>query len=171
MERHQFPELARAAVEHYVLTGQRLSAPVPLPMGAEVRAATFVSLHTADGSLRGCVGTIQPVEGNVALEIIRNGIAAATRDPRFTPVRANELARLQYSVDVLGELEQIGSAGELDPKRYGVIVARGPRRGLLLPDLEGVDSAQVQLAIALEKAGIQSGEPYQLLRFEVRRYA
>ena len=171
MERHLFPDLARAAVEEYVLTGRQLCAPDPLPPGADVRAATFVSLHITDGSLRGCVGTIEPVTGNLALEIIRNGIAAATRDPRFSPVRADELSGLHYSVDVLSEPEAIDAQSELDPIRYGVIVSRGSRRGLLLPALDGVDTASIQLAIALAKAGIQSDEPYRLMRFEVRRFA
>src|SRR5207302_8814623 len=119
------------------------------------RAAVFVSLHLKDGSLRGCIGTVQPVEENRAREIIRNAISAATRDPRFLPVRPDELALLDYSVDVLSAPEPIASIHQLDPKRFGVIVEKGWRRGLLLPDIEGVKTPELQVTIALDKGGIQ----------------
>jgi AmmeMemoRadiSam system protein A len=134
-----------------------------------LRAGTFVSLHK-DGRLRGCIGTIQPVRSCVAEEIADNAISAATRDPRFSPVRPEELDSLEISVDVLSEPESISSKSELDVKRYGVIVTSGHRRGLLLPDLDGVDTVDEQLAIAKKKAGIREGEPCSLQRFEVVRH-
>lgn len=144
----------------------------PQELGEEMamHAGTFVSLHSRDGSLRGCIGTIEPTQPNVAKEVIHNAISAATRDPRFPPVQIAELDGLDISVDVLTPPEPIESVDELDPHRYGVIVESGWRRGLLLPDLEGVDTAEVQVDIARCKAGIQRGEPVRLHRFEVKRY-
>ena len=130
----------------------------------------FVSLHKY-GELRGCIGTISPVQESIADEIIANGISACSRDPRFSRVRADELDALSYSVDVLGEAEPIESTAQLDPKRYGVIVTKGYRRGLLLPDLEGVDSVEYQVAIAKQKAGIDPRDTNVALeRFEVVRH-
>jgi len=106
----------------------------------------------------------------VSEEIIRNAVCACTEDPRFDPVRPEELESLEYSVDILGESESVASSGELDPKEYGVIVTSGFRRGLLLPDLEGVDTVEAQLAIACRKAGIAPDEPYAIRRFRVTRY-
>jgi AmmeMemoRadiSam system protein A len=170
MTEHALPELARAAVERLVRLGQVLETPQPLPGEMQGRAGVFVSIHLRDGRLRGCIGTIQPLEDNLALEVIRNAVAAASRDPRFQPIAAGELPALEYSVDVLGEAEKISSVGELDPGKYGVIVERGRRRGLLLPAIEGVKDAAMQLALVLEKAGILPTEEYQLYRFEVKRY-
>jgi AmmeMemoRadiSam system protein A len=122
--------------------------------------------------LRGCIGTIEPTQANVALEVIQNAISAATQDPRFPPIVPEELADLDIKVDVLGEPEPVDGLEELDPKRYGVIVksARDWRRGLLLPDLEGVDTVESQVDIARRKAGIRPDEPIELYRFEVVRY-
>jgi len=170
MAQHPFPALARAAVEAHVRGGAVVSPPEPVPEEMRPRAAVFVSLHLKDGSLRGCIGTVQPVEENLAREIIRNAISAAFRDPRFLPVQSDELALLDYSVDVLTTPEPIASIHQLDPKRFGVIVEKGWRRGLLLPDIEGVNTTELQVAIALEKGGIHPRETYQLFRFEVQRY-
>ena len=170
MTQHAFPRLARAAVEHFVRQGQLLAAPQPLPEEMQLRAGVFVSIHLVDGRLRGCIGTIQPLEDNLALEVVHNAIAAATRDPRFQPVALAELPALDYSVDVLGEAEQIIGPGGLDPTRYGVIVELGRRRGLLLPTIEGVNEAALQLSLVLDKAGILPSEDYALYRFEVKRY-
>jgi AmmeMemoRadiSam system protein A len=128
-----------------------------------------VSLHHY-GQLRGCIGTIEATRDNVAQEIIGNAIAAASRDPRFPPLRPEELGELEVKVDVLTPPEPISAPDELDPRRYGVIVQSGWRRGLLLPDLEGVDTVEYQVAIARRKAGIGLDEPVQLYRFEVKRY-
>ena len=133
------------------------------------RAGTFVSLHR-NGSLRGCIGTIMAVRENVAEEIIDNAISACSRDPRFLPVAAGELAGLEISVDVLGDLEPVASPDELDVRRYGVIVTHGRKRGLLLPNLDGVDTVADQIRIARRKGGIRESEPVSLERFEVVRH-
>ena len=129
----------------------------------------FVSLKK-DGRLRGCIGTISPAAENIAAEILTNAVSAGIGDPRFDPVEEDELPELVYSVDVLGEAEPISGMDELDPKRYGVIVNKGHRRGLLLPNLEGVDTVRQQVDIALQKAGIRREESYTLERFEVVRH-
>jgi len=165
-----YVRLARLSVETYVRTGRRARLPEGLP--AELtgrRAGVFVSLHK-NGQLRGCIGTTSPTSPSVAEEILRNGVCACAEDPRFSKVVEDELPLLEYSVDVLGEAESIGSQGELDVKRYGVIVSNGRRRGLLLPDLDGVDTVDRQIAIAKRKAGIEPGEPVALQRFEVVRH-
>ncbi|HCU08399.1 MAG TPA: hypothetical protein DF480_05475, partial [Clostridiales bacterium] len=115
-------------------------------------------------------GTIQPVRESLAEEILHNAVSAGTEDPRFLPVREKELPLLTYSVDVLSVPEPVTSESELDPRRYGVIVSFGGRRGLLLPDLEGVDTVEDQLRIALRKAGIAADQPYRMQRFEVFRH-
>lgn len=165
----QFVRLARASLESYVKDGKVIQEPVGLPPElSEERAGTFVSLKK-NGRLRGCIGTIEPTRKNIAQEIIANAINAGTGDPRFSPVKASELPELVYSVDVLGKAEP-ASVDELDAKKYGVIVTSGRRRGLLLPNLDGVNTPQEQIAIALQKAGIGPGEPYGLERFEVVRH-
>ena len=134
------------------------------------RAGVFVSLHK-EGRLRGCIGTIGPTRGCVAEEIIENAISASTKDPRFSPVRRDELDALEISVDVLTAPEKIRSRDELDVRRYGVIVSKGRKRGLLLPDLDGVDSVDEQVSIALRKAGLSEREKdVELERFEVLRH-
>ena len=133
------------------------------------RAGVFVSIKKF-GELRGCIGTFEPTRANVAEEIINNAISSATQDPRFPPVNAAELPHLSYSVDILTKPEPVEDKSQLDPKRYGVIVESGGRKGLLLPDLEGVDTVEQQIDICRLKAGISPDEPIKLYRFEVRRY-
>ncbi len=146
--------------------------PPPLSLqGLPARAACFVSLKTADGALRGCIGSVQSMEPDLPREVVRNAIDAATADPRFPPVAAEELSGIVYSVDVLGDPEPVEGLDDLDPRRYGVIVENERRRGLLLPDIEGVDSAEEQVAIARGKALIEPDEPVEMWRFEVRRLA
>jgi len=165
-----YVRLARKTIEQYIRTGEKLRVPEGLPEEMYgKRAGVFVSIKK-EGRLRGCIGTIQAVRSSVAEEIIENAISAATGDPRFAPVEAGELERLTISVDVLGDTEKIASSGELDVKRYGVIVTKGYRRGLLLPNLEGVDTVQEQIAIAKRKAGIGEEEEAELERFEVVRH-
>ena len=132
-------------------------------------AGAFVSIHE-HGELRGCIGTIAPVRSCVAEEIIANAVSASTRDPRFPAITADELPWLEISVDVLGEPEDIDSIEDLDVRRYGVIVSSGMKRGLLLPDLEGVDTPEQQVDIAMKKGGIHRTEKYKLQRFEVIRH-
>ena len=136
----------------------------------QTRAGVFVSVRKG-GALRGCIGTIAPVCRNIAEEIIQNAVSAGIHDPRFPSVRREELSLLEYSVEVLGETEQIQGEDQLDPLRYGVIVTKGRKRGLLLPNLEGVDTVREQLSIARQKAGIGEDETdVQLERFEVIRH-
>ena len=123
-----------------------------------------------NGNLRGCIGTIQAVQESIAEEIINNAISAAVKDPRFYPIEPEELDKLTISVDVLGETERIDSLAQLDVQRYGVIVTKGYKRGLLLPNLEGVDTVEEQIAIAKDKAGISAQEEVELERFEVVRH-
>ena len=165
---HPLVELAKKTVETYVKQGK---TPHPKELTPEMRqrAGVFVSIHKLD-QLRGCIGTIEPEKDNVAEEIITNAVSSATRDPRFPPIAPNELDQLDYSVDVLTTPEPIPSQDQLDPKKYGVIVEAGFKRGLLLPDLEGVDSVDYQIEICRLKAGIAPDEPIKLYRFEVRRY-
>lgn len=166
----EYVKLARRTIEAYVKTGNIPSVPQDLPDELfRMRAGTFVSIKK-DGQLRGCIGTIQPVQVCLAEEIIQNAVSACCRDPRFSPIEAKELDRLTISVDVLGEAETIDSPEQLDVKRYGVIVTNGTRRGLLLPDLDGVDSVEHQISIAKQKAGIREEEDVELERFEVVRH-
>jgi len=136
---------------------------------ASQRAGVFVSLHK-HGQLRGCIGTTGPTTASVVTEIIQNAISAAIHDPRFDPVRAGELPGLEISVDILGKAEPVMDKSQLDPRVYGVIVRHHGRTGLLLPDLDGVDTSDDQLAIACRKAGIAADEPYTIERFRVTRY-
>lgn len=135
----------------------------------ENRAGCFVSIHKF-GNLRGCIGTIGPTRKNVAEEIIQNAISASSRDPRFPRVAKNELEDLEISVDILEEAELVNSIKDLDEKIYGIIVTSGFRRGLLLPNIEGVTSPQQQISIVLQKAGISPDENYKLERFKVIRH-
>ena len=165
---HPVAKLAKEAVERYVRDGEVLrSEPVTPEMKG--RAGVFVSIHK-HGELRGCIGTFEPTRKDVAEEIISNAISSATHDPRFRAVAPQELAGLDYSVDILTSPKPVKDEGELDARRFGIIVESGWRRGLLLPDLEGVDSVQQQIEICRSKAGIGPDEPVRLYRFEVMRY-
>ncbi|HYQ48669.1 MAG TPA: AmmeMemoRadiSam system protein A [Thermodesulfovibrionales bacterium] len=166
---HPVVELAKKSIEEFLRSGKRISPPEDLSPELAARAGVFVSLKKR-GNLRGCIGTFQPCTCSVAEEIIQNAIAAATQDPRFSAVTEDELGDISYSVDVLSPPEAIASIRDLDPKKYGVIVAQGMKRGLLLPDLEGVDTPEEQLRIAKTKAGIWSDDEVQMFRFVVTRY-
>jgi AmmeMemoRadiSam system protein A/AmmeMemoRadiSam system protein B len=163
--------LARQAVETLVREGRIIEKPSSEDPMLEQRAACFVSIKTNEGDLRGCIGTIEPTKETLAEELITNAVSSATRDPRFPPVAPAELSDLRYSVDVLSTPEPT-KFEELDPKVYGVIVedANGGRRGLLLPDLHGVETARQQVDIATRKAGIKPDTPLKLFRFRVERY-
>jgi len=162
--------LARESLETYVKKGKIMDIPEDLPAELTDRCAgTFVSLKK-DGRLRGCIGTITATKDSIAEEIIHNAVSAGMYDPRFYPVAEEELKELIYSVDVLGNAEEISSKEDLDVKKYGVIVSKGQRKGLLLPNLEGIDTVEEQIAIAREKAGIGKEEHVKLQRFEVIRH-
>ncbi|MBO5609464.1 MAG: AmmeMemoRadiSam system protein A [Eubacterium sp.] len=173
-----YVKLARASLESYIKNGKKLSVPKDIPDDIlkilpkeifEKQAGAFVSIHK-NGELRGCIGTIAQTTDSVAEEIVNNAISASTRDPRFEPITEEEFEWLEINVDVLGEPEDIDSRDELDVKRYGVIVSCGYRRGLLLPDLEGVDDVDTQVDIAMRKGGISPTDDYRLQRFEVIRH-
>lgn len=170
-ENESFPvSLARKAVEFYVRTGTVITAPSDAPEEFRRRAGAFVSIHK-DGLLRGCIGTTEGTRQDLVHEIIYNAIAAATEDPRFPPVTEDELPYLDYSVDVLSEPVPVHDMSELDPRKYGVICEKGNRRGLLLPDLPGIDTVEEQISIARRKAGISPSETgVKLYRFTVTRY-
>lgn len=165
-----YVRLARETIEKYITqrTVPEITEDLPEEM-LKRRAGAFVSIHK-QGELRGCIGTILPVKDCIAKEIISNAVSASTKDPRFNPITAEELEWLEINVDILGEPEDISSPAELDVKRYGVIVTKDARRGLLLPDLEGVDTVEDQIAIAKRKAGIAENEEVELQRFEVVRH-
>lgn len=166
---HKFAELAKKSVEEYVKSRMIIAIPEPLDPEMAEKAGVFVSLKK-HGELRGCIGTYTPCQESISVEIILNAISAATRDPRFQPVTERELSELNYSVDVLTPPEKVKDISELGPKEFGVILKSGPKRGLLLPDLEGVDSVEDQLRIVRLKAGILPDEKVEIFRFRVKRY-
>lgn len=171
MEDKEFPAyLARKTIHSYIREGKIISSPSP-PKEFQQKSGVFVSLHKK-GRLRGCIGTFLPTQKSIAEEIIRNAISAATQDPRFPAVEEGELADLEISVDVLNKPEPVKSKDDLDPKKYGVVVKKGWRTGLLLPDLEGVDRTEQQLEIAKQKAGLGGipEEELEIHRFRVTRY-
>ena len=165
-----YVQLARRTIEAYVRTGEMIPVPEGLPEELyRKRAGVFVSIKE-EGRMRGCIGTIQAAQPSLVQEIIENAVSACSRDPRFPAIGREELDKLSISVDVLGDTEKISSAEELDVKRYGVVVTRGYKRGLLLPNLDGVDTVEEQIAIAKRKAGIGENDGVKLERFEVVRH-
>lgn len=161
--------LALESLTYYLENGRPMDKPARLPELLQGQAGVFVSLKKR-GQLRGCIGTFAPTQPTIGEEIIQNAVSAGTEDPRFSPVRLSELPEIEISVDILGAPEKINSLAALDPQKYGVIVRRGRRSGLLLPDLEGVDTVTEQVTIAMEKAGISPEEEIDLYRFTVTRY-
>jgi len=169
MNEHPLVQLARQTITTYLKDKKIIKPPQELTPEMKERAGVFVSLHR-NHALRGCIGTFSPTTDNVAQEIIRNAIEASTRDPRFPPMTADELENLEISVDVLDQPEPVDSKKDLDAKVYGVIVKSGSKRGLLLPNLPGVDTPEEQIKICRQKAWIQDDEPIELFRFKVRRF-
>lgn len=168
-EKDLYIKLARESLTHYIVNGDYLEPPSYVPEEMlKNRRGVFVSIKK-NGNLRGCIGTIRPVTENIAQEIIRNAVEAGVYDPRFSPVEEDELPELEFSVDVLTEPVKANKE-ELDPKKYGVIVRSGHKTGVLLPNLEGVDTVEEQLRIALQKAGISPDEDYDIEKFEVIRH-
>ena len=166
----EYVNLAKKTIENYIINNNKIE--VPQDTSKELldnRAGVFVSIHKL-GKLRGCIGTFLPTTNSIAEEIINNAISASTKDPRFPAITQDELKYLNINVDVLSPPESIKTKEELDPKKYGVIVTNGFRRGLLLPDLDGIDTVDEQIAIAKSKAGIMKNEEVSLERFEVIRH-
>ena len=169
---HPCVQLAIDAIDAYVRDFRVITPPDGLFERHPVlkgRAGVFVSLKKR-GELRGCIGTIEAARENLAVEIIENAISAATKDPRFRPVGEGELPELVVSVDILSTPERVSGHEDLDVRRYGLIVKAGTRRGLLLPDIEGIASVDEQMAVARKKGGIGEQEPVELYRFEVERH-
>jgi AmmeMemoRadiSam system protein A len=171
---HPYVVLARETVRRLLSGEGKPSSGLETAPGADmwnISRACFVSIKKSNGDLRGCIGTIAPVHPRLDAEIMANAVSSATRDPRFDPIEARELDGLVFSVDVLSEPEPVRDISELDPKKWGVIVSSGYKRGVLLPDLEGVDTVESQLDIAARKAGIRSPDGAAIERFTVDRYS
>jgi AmmeMemoRadiSam system protein A len=172
VEHEVLPSLARRAVETFVLK-RKVVEPELCDASSLLsqRSACFVCIKTEGRELRGCVGTVEPEHDSLAEEVVDNAIKAATRDPRFRPVSAEELSLLRYSVDVLGALEPT-TLEDLDPSVFGVVVTNdsGTRRGLLLPNIDGIRTADQQVGVAARKAGIAPRETVKLFRFRTRRF-
>ena len=164
-----YVKLARKTLEKYVTEGKKPELPNPLPQELREKAGVFVSIKSK-GQLRGCIGTVEPTQENIAEEISQNALSAGLSDPRFPPITPDELPYLNYSVDLLMPPEPVASLQDLDPQKYGVIVRSDSKSGLLLPQLEGVDTVEKQVNIAREKAGLKPGEKADLYRFEVKRH-
>ncbi|TDJ57664.1 MAG: AmmeMemoRadiSam system protein A [Nitrospina sp.] len=169
MGTHPYVSLARESVGHFLNHHTKLPCPDPLSQDLQARTGAFVSIKKKR-QLRGCIGTLEPSEANLAVEIIENALKAALHDPRFSPVSVEELEDLSYSVDVLRPLEKISSASDLDPKVYGLVVRSNGKQGVLLPDLEGVDSIADQIRICRDKGKIADDKPLEMYRFRVDRY-
>jgi MEMO1 family protein len=166
---HALVALARRAILHYLTTGEHLKSADDLFSAWQTPAGAFVSL-TRHGELRGCIGTCVATQLSLLQEIIQNAVAAATADPRFPPITLDDIGEVDISVDILTSPERVEGVDQLDPKRYGVIVHSNGRRGVLLPDIAQVTTAEVQMAIARRKAGIGPDELVEIYRFEVTRY-
>ncbi|MFW5961888.1 MAG: AmmeMemoRadiSam system protein A [bacterium] len=171
MKEEQFiTDLARRAVEEYIISGKEVEVEEKeLPPILKKEAGVFVTLKK-NGSLRGCMGTFRPVQKNAAYEIISNAMTAAENDPRFPEVQKEELNEIKISVDILSEPEQVIDKSELDPKKFGILVKGGHQTGLLLPDLDGINTAEKQLDIAKKKAGLREDAEVEIYRFKVSRF-
>jgi len=169
-----YTNLAKKAVESYILRGEFISPPGHLPQEMLKRkAGVFVTLRRG-GALCGCIGTFQPLKQNIAQEIIRNAIAAAVEDYRFGPVEKAELPLLSYEVSILSLLEKVESEQALNPKRYGILVKTiglPAKSALLLPELEGIDTAEKQLDVVCQKGGIdREREKIEIFKFTVEKH-
>ena len=161
-------DVARESIAAEIASRAWQPPALPAPY-ADVRRAVFVTLREANGALRGCIGRTEPAFPTLAAEIADCAVSAATRDPRFAPVSAAELPTLVLEISLLEPPEPVRDRNELDARVYGVVVGSGHRRGVLLPDIDGVDTPAQQIAIALRKAGIPADAPYELQRFRVRK--
>lgn len=166
--RHPNVEFAERSIRHYITKGKPLPCPADISEDLRQTAGAFVSIKKKK-KLRGCIGTIKPRQENLACEIIQNAISAATKDPRFSPVAQEELDDLTISVDVISPLEKVDNISQLDAKIYGVVVKTDGKQGVLLPDLEGVESPEEQIQICRMKANIKNDELVELYRFTVKR--
>jgi len=163
------PNLAKKTIEEYILHGRMYEIDQEISEELNKEAGVFVTLKK-NGDLRGCIGTIRPTQKNIAAEVQKNAISAAEHDPRFPAVSGDELNEIDYSVDIIGEMEKVDSKEELNPKKFGIMVKGGHQTGLLLPDLEGIDTIEKQINIARKKAGLSKDADIEIYRFEVKRY-
>lgn len=169
-ENKYITDLARRAVEEYIVSGNEVEIDESeLPEILKKEAGVFVTLKK-NGNLRGCMGTFRPVQKNAAYEIISNAMTAAENDPRFPEVKKEELNEIKISVDILSEPERIRNENKLDPQKYGILVKGGHQTGLLLPDLEGIDTVEKQLRVAKKKAGLKENSKVEIYRFKVSRF-
>ncbi|NIQ03344.1 MAG: AmmeMemoRadiSam system protein A [Nitrospinaceae bacterium] len=166
---HPYISLARQSIHHYLTHEAKLPCPAPLTGDLQAQSGAFVSIKK-NSQLRGCIGTLEPCQKNLAEEIIENALKAALHDPRFSPVTRDELPELTLSIDVVRPMEAISDVSELDPKVYGLVVKSSGKQGVLLPDLEGVDSAEEQIRICRKKGSINENDPIELYRFKVDRF-
>ncbi|PMP84942.1 MAG: AmmeMemoRadiSam system protein A [Thermodesulfobium narugense] len=167
---HPYVQLAKEAVELWVKEHKKPDKDVKKSPLFERKSACFCTIYK-NKELRGCIGTIFPLHDSLYEEIIENAISAATRDPRFEPVRVEELNLLEYKVDVLSEISPVKDLNKLNPKINGIIVKQGSKQALLLPDLEGIDSVEDQIRIVKMKAGIFNDLPCEYFTFTVERYS
>ncbi|CAI2718753.1 AmmeMemoRadiSam system protein A [Nitrospina watsonii] len=161
--------LAQQSVAHFLRHQQTLPCPANLPDALKLKAGAFVSIKK-NGQLRGCIGTLEPQQDNLAIEIIENAVKAATQDPRFDSVTEDELEALSFSIDVLTPLEPVDDFSKLDPKRYGLVIRHATRQGVLLPDLEGVPTVMDQVRLCRAKGGIAEDDTQEYFRFRVKRF-
>ena len=166
---HPYISLARESIHHYLDHHEKLSCPTPLPEDLQTRSGVFVSIKKCK-QLRGCIGTLEPCEPNLAMEIIENALKAALQDPRFSPITVEELQDLSYSIDVIRPLEKVSTAEELNPAIYGLVVRNNGKQGVLLPGLEGVDSIEEQIQICRAKGKIPDEDSIEMYRFKVDRF-
>ena len=171
MDTHPYVKLAIQAVRHFLSEGKPMPCPSPVPDEMNDQLGAFVSIKKKiNYELRGCIGTVTPNQDNLAKEIIQNAVSAATRDPRFKSVTIEELDQLLFSVDVLSPLEPIDNPEQLNPRQYGLSIKYKEYHGILLPDLEGIDTTQRQIDLCLKKGNIKKNAAYKMYRFEVERY-
>ncbi|MEA1926095.1 MAG: AmmeMemoRadiSam system protein A [Patescibacteria group bacterium] len=164
--------LAKKAVEKYVIENIIIEVSEDVPEGMITRrAGVFVTIFK-NGDLRGCIGTYLPTRESIAREIILNAVAACSRDHRFDQVVENELAYLKYEVSILAEPRKIKDIQTHDPKKRGVlIISSDGRSGLLLPDLDGIETSEQQIEIASRKGGIDLlRDSVELFSFGVEKH-
>jgi AmmeMemoRadiSam system protein A len=166
---HPYVSLAQESILHYLNHHEKLSCPSPLSNDLKSRSGAFVSIKKLK-RLRGCIGTLEPCEPNLAMEIIENALKAALHDPRFSPITSEELKDLTYSIDVVRPLVKVSSLADLDPRIYGLVARSNGKQGVLLPDLEGIDSTEEQIQICRSKGRIPDDEPIEMYRFRVERF-
>ena len=166
---HPYISLAQESVHHFLSHHEKLSCPDPLSVDLQTRSGVFVSIKKFK-QLRGCIGTLEPCEPNLGMEIIENSLKAALHDPRFSPITADELNDLSFSIDVIRPLEKVSSVEALNPSIYGLVVRSNGKQGVLLPDLEGVGSTEEQIQICRTKGKIPEQTPVEMYRFQVDRF-